>query len=356
MAATTWNESINALLTTTSKNYHKAGVITDNIFNSNALFHALHDKGEGIRMEDVGGDHIKVGLMYEGNGNVKAYAGTEVLDDTMQDGMTAAYYAWKQYSGANVLDGISKFKNSGKAKIVSLWREKTKQTLGQFGELMNQHLLDVANLSAAGATGGSGKWINSIPLLVQKDPTDGQDVGGVDQSAETWWRNKYQDSATESTATTQQLYTEMLNLYNTCGRGGGGSPDILLADQVTFQKYVIHMDNKIRYEHTDTASAGFENVRFLGAKMFWDVYVPDANAGTNGGPTTTLTDGTIYMLNSKHLSLYVGKGFDFAPQGVRQAERQDIIREYFLFYGQLVTDARRKHGVLFDINPAIALS
>ncbi len=189
MAAVSKTESINALLTTTSKNYHKAGLVADNIFNSNPVFHCLHGKEDGIRQEDMGGDQIKVGLAYEGNSNVKSYSGYDELDDTPQDGITSAYFDWAQYSGANVLDGISKFKNSGKSKIVSLWREKTKQTTGQFAELLNKHLLDIANVTLATATtGNGGKNIISIPLMVEIDPTSTGAFGGINQANESWWR------------------------------------------------------------------------------------------------------------------------------------------------------------------------
>ena len=356
MAATSKTRSYDRLLTTTSDLYYKSGIVQDNIFQSNPLFHCLHGKEDGIRMEDAGGDFIKCGLMYEENGNFDSYSGYDILDDTPQDGITSAFFPWAQYSGANVIDGLSKFKNTGRAKIVDLWTEVIKQTMYTGQERLNKDLLDVANVTfVSPTTGNGGKNIQGLPIMVNSAPTTSTyTYGGVDCNAETWWANRTYDGA--SIALWSDLYGAMLNLYNDCSRGGGGSPDIVLADQVTYESYVKYLDDKIRYEYTDTPSAGFENVRAWGAKMFWDVYMPNVDAGStvqNGGDGVTLTAGTVYMLNSKAMNLVVGKGLDFKPQGVRKAERQDALREYVLFYGQLITNNRRKHGVLWDIEPAL---
>ncbi len=344
-------QSIDALLTTTSQNIHKAGLVQDNIFNSNAVFHCLHGKEDGIRKEDIGGDLIKVNAMYEGNDTVASFAGDETLADDIQDGMTSSYAAWRQYVGATRMTGLELFQNAGKSKIVDLWTEKVKQTTASFGEVLNAHLLDIVGGDMpTEVTGNTGKNIMSLPYMIQNDPTAVGVFQNIDQVAETWWRNKAIDGS--SVGSFKALYQAWFNLYQECGQGGGGSPDIVLTTQKLYADYVMHMDEKIRYEYTDTASAGFENVKFIGAKVFWDVYVPGqvVAAQTNGGPGVTLDDGHTYMLNSDFLSLKVGKGLDFKPQGVHTPEAKDGKREYSLFYGQLVTNNRRKHGVLFNVD------
>ena len=254
MAATTIptsKQSINALLTTTADNYHKAGVVQDAIFNSNPVFHCLHGKTDGIREEVTGGDMYKVGLMYEGNSTVGSYEGYEQLNIAPQDGITSAYYKKCQYSGAVSLDGLTRLKNRGKAQIQSLLREKVKQTTGQFGEQLDQDLLDIANISTTAATtGNGGKNIIPIPLLVQKVPTDAQDVGSIDQSVETWWANHTAQSTTDAVTTHVQLIGEMRNMYALCSLGTGGAPDILITDMWTYLNYMRGLDEKVRYTQT----------------------------------------------------------------------------------------------------------
>ena len=359
MAATSKTEQINALLTTTSKNYYKASLVQDNIFQSNPLYACLHGKEDGIRKEDVGGDEIKINVMYEDNGNFGWYRDYDLLDDTPQDGMTAGYARWSQASVANVISGIQKYQNSGPSKLVSLWKEKYKQSMYTAEEESNKSFLDVANITVATeTTASSGKAINGLPLLIQVDPTAAGTLHGINQANEAWWRNRTVDFG--ATDTTQALYAKMLSLYNDCGKAGGGNPDIGVTDQITYENYVQHLDKKVRYTTQDTTGSkvgpGFEGVMFLGAKLFWDVYMPDMANATNGADGTTLTEGSLFWINSKFMSLCVGKGFDFAPQGVKTAERQDAVREYLLFYGQLVTNNRRKHGVLHGIEPVLTIT
>ena len=355
MAATSLTRTYGRVLTTASDLLHKSGKIQDNYFQSNPLFHCLHGKEDGIRKEEIGGDRIRVGLRTGENTNWGSYAGADILDDSIQEGVTTAFYEWAQYSGCDTLLGINRFKNSGKAKIVDAWLDLKKQTMLTGQEGINKDLLDVANVTiSTGTTGNGGKNLLSLPLLIQDVPSDTASIGAINPANEAWWRNRATDGA--GITDTAILYNKMMSTYNNCSKGGGGAPDIVVADQVSYEKYVAHMDTKIRYEYTDSASVGFENVRFLGAKMFWDTYMPNVDSGStvqNGGDGVTLTAGTMYFLNSNALHLYVGKGLDFAPQGVNPAERQDAMREYTLLYTQLVTDNRRKLGVLYDIDPAV---
>lgn len=355
MSATSLTRTYERLLTTTSDLIHKRGEVTDNFFQSNPLFYRLHGNKGGVRTKEVeaGGYFIRVNLLYDENGNVDSFDGYDILDDTPQDGITAAFFPWAHYSGANMLDGASKFKNSDKAKIVDLWMEIYNQTHYTMHERTNKDLLDIANITLSTATtGNSGKNLQGLPLMIQNDPTQSYNYGSINQStgAGGKWRNR---TASSTAATGTALYQEMMSLRNTCSRGPNGPPDFYLTDQVTWEIYTAYMNERIRYVSGEVADAGFEAVKFLSADVFWDVYTPDTENSANGADGTTLTAGTMFGINSKCMKLYIGKGFDFAPQGVRKAERQDAYREYLILRGQLVTDQRRKHGVLYGISPAI---
>jgi len=170
-------------------------------------------------------------------------------------------------------------------------------------------------------------------------------VGTINQTNESWWRNHVAESAATTYA---GLSKEMRKMYNDCSKGTGGTPDILIADQNTFELYETGMDDKVRYAYTDNASVGFENIKFKGAKLFWDVAVPDAYTGVNFD-SGSFAKGSIYFLNSEFLNYCVGKGFDFAPQGFKTPVDQDASTALYLFYGQLIANNLRKHGVLGNI-------
>lgn len=62
--------------------------IFDNIFKDSAFLAALRNRG-AVEKQD-GGERIALPLMYEKNSTVKSYQGEEVIDTTLQDGLTTA--------------------------------------------------------------------------------------------------------------------------------------------------------------------------------------------------------------------------------------------------------------------------
>ena len=351
MAATSRTISYDALLTMTADNYYKSGVIHDGVFKSNPTFAELQKKG--LKMVSTGGGKIQVNLMYGKNSTVDSYSRYGLLDTAPQDGFTPAFYDWAQYAGTVSIDGLSEFQNSGVPEIQKLLREKVKQLTMSFSERMNEDLWELE--TATTATGNGGKNIIPLTHYIQGDPTGGIDPGGIDQSAETWWANQTANSGTETSGTFLMLNGEMRSMYNSCSKGSGGAPDIMICNQGVFEAYEAGMDTKTRYEYTDNASAGFENIKFKGAKLFWDQNVPDPDGGYNFDHASyaDATGGAVYFINSKNLDLVCGKGKDFAPLGFQSPTNQDARVGKWVFYGQLVCNNRRKLGVLEDITSSL---
>ena len=357
MAATSYSVSLDAVLTTTADKIHKAGVIQDAISNSNPTFKELYSKGK-IKKKVVGGDQIRVPLMYE-LGGVKSYSGYDTIDISPEDGITAMYVPWSQYAGPVSISGIQRFKNMGKEQIADLLKAKITQKTAGWAEKLNADLWDTANLAGSHPfTGNSGKNVISIPLYVQglgatsgggaSTADDDFDIGNIDQSAETWWMNQAIDGVGATTAA--KLKALMSSAVNDCSQGPGGSPDLLMFNQKGFQLYEESMQDQIRYSFNDKASAGFEHMTFKGSKVMWDGYVPDAELGANGALAGGAeTNSSLYLLNTNTLSLYVGKDHDFKPRGFQTPVDQDASTSLYLSYLQLVCDNRRKNGVIYDI-------
>lgn len=350
----TRSQTINALLSTTADAYYKAGLVHDGVFLSNPTFAAL--KAKGIKQD--GGNQIQVNLMYGKNETVDSYSRYGLIDTAPQDGIEPAYYSWAQYAGSVSIDGLSESQNSGKPMIQKLLREKVKQLTMSFSERMNEDLWRMtanATLNSA-VTGNGGLDIISIPMYVQKAPSTASiDVGGIDQSAKSYWRNKVADSGTESSGTFLMLGREMRNMYNQCTQGSGGSPDLLIANQNTFEAYETGLDVKVRYAADDVATAGFESIKFKSAKLMWDAHVPDPTTPydfdhASYAPTS---QGAMFFLNTKFLELCTMPGKDFAPLGFQQPPNQDARTGLWIFYGQLTCSNRRKQGLLHDITTTI---
>ena len=227
-----------------------------------------------------------------------------------------------------------------------------------FSEVMNKHLLDVESYlaNANGTTGNNDKNIVSIPLLVQGLPTDACDVGGIDQSVETWWANLTSNSGTETTGTWAMFKGELMRLYHNLSKGAGGPPNLFISDLATYEMYINLLDSKVRYVYTDkNPSVGFTGVSYFGAEWFWDYHVgcPDAGYNFDNASYSLATMGAVYMLNTKFLDLVVGKGKDFKPSKFVEPYDKDGRVAKSVFYGQLVCSNRKKQGVLEDITTSL---
>jgi len=360
MALPTRSYTLDALLSLTADKIHKSGAVQDAISNSNPTFKAFMDNGR-IKKMDVGGDQIRVPLMYAHNSTIDSYSDYDQIDTTPQDGITTIYVPWAQYGGAVAISGIQKFKNMGKEKIADLLKAKIKQTTAGWSERLSKDLFeaDASNLSASHPfTGNAGKNIIGLPLYIQNSgaaAADDYDIGNIDQSAYTWWWNQVFTPGADTWAGLKQ---GMRHLSNLCSQGPGGKPNLILSDQVSYEIYEAGLDSLVRYQFTDKASAGFESLSFKGAQMFWDDYVPDMyTTSTPSGPAVTgsaLAEGTMFFVNTDTMTLYVGRDHDWKPRGFQTPVDQDASVSLYLAYVQLVCDNRRKNGVLHSIEPTIA--
>jgi outer membrane lipoprotein-sorting protein len=371
MAATSRTLSYDALLSTTADKIYKSGAVQDEISNSNVVFNELYKKGK-IKKKEVGGDQIAVNLMYELN-EPASYSGYDVIDVSPEDGITRMWVPWSQIAGSVSISGIQRFKNMGKEQIADLVKEKVVQLTAGYAQKVSKMLWEVDDLqtSTHPYTANGGKEMIGIPLWVQAlgstaNAASGDaghastldmdyDIGNIDQTAETWWMNQAFDAGNSLTDAT--FKSKLANAYNTCSNGPFGEPDLIVMDQNTYELYEQAMQDQIRYSFSDTASAGFTNLKFKNAKVVWDGYVPDMesasdnNGAYNGG---TVTKGTIFLLNTKTMSLYVGKDHDFKPRGFQTPVDQDASTSLYLSYLQLVCANRRKNGVIFDVPLALS--
>ncbi len=347
-----------ALLTSTREKLHKAGVPQDAIFEAIPTLNAMRNKG-GFKDTNGGGEVIRINILMEKNALGKSYNGLEAATMGTFDPFTIAYDRWATYEWPTVISGPDIFKNGGGSKIFDLQAQLEEVTYMSAAEDINRDIWDIANITtSAGTTGNSGKSINSIPLLIVKVPTTSNVCHGITTatSANTWWQNRAADCDSGDAGTiTYALYQQKIrNLVNTANRGrSAGKVDLLVFDQVSYELLEAGLDTKVQYMSTDSASPGFKNINFKGCECIWDPYVPDANAGSNGGPDVTLTSGSMYALSSSAMTFHVGKDFEPTPYMKGTYNGQDGMASLTLFYGQLTTHARRNLAVLYDIPTAM---
>ena len=231
-------------------------------------------------------------------------------------------------------------------------REKTKQLIMSFSERMNYDLFDITGLTLANPilTGNGNKNIISIPAYVHKDPSQAYSIGGILQSTNTWWRNKAKDAA-DATITYAQFDADMQTMYMDVAKGTGGPCSHIITSPEAYAAYERGMNVKVRYTQDETASVGFESIKYKGAKLIWDEHVPDMDTPYNSDHASyaPTTKSSMFFLNDKFLEVVTLDGKDFAPLGFVRPANQDASVGSWIFYGQLVCSNRRKQGLLYEV-------
>ena len=248
--------------------------------------------------------------------------------------------------------------------MLNLLESKIKQAEMSMREHINSSLVlgtvssgtFIANTSTGGAYG-----LNPLGYFLRKlnatDPTT-QNVGNISGASYDWWRH-HTGYVNNQTVTGQDfklnistyagLQSALKRMYNFCSRGSGGSPDLVIADQVSFETYENALDTKVRYTNTKMADMGFDTIKLRGATMIWDELVPDIYTGT-----AAITVGSAFFINSSFYKLIIDSQTDIITTPFVEPENQTAKTAKILFMGQAGVSNLRKHGVVGGISQSIA--
>lgn len=354
-------DSYDALLTTTLRTVQPR--LRDNITKSNKVLAWLDSKGRFRKQ--TGGYNVRVPLMHQLNSTADIMSGYGIVDTTPQDGITSAFYDWAQIAVSITISTKEERQNAGEAKILDLLKSKTTQAENSAKELLNNCVVagkiaassNLGQFSArvgrldSGATG-------PLPLaaLIDASPTRSVSIGNINGGTYSFWQNKAKSSTASSWAAAR---LEMNSIYNTCSRGVGGPPDLMIGDQIAWETYWAGLEGKERYvvdnQKTIDILGGSDALKFRGATFIWDEVVPDVET------TAEVVDGigtvsasNIHFINSESMEYIVESECDFATTPFVRPENQLARTALIHWMGILGTNNRRKNGVLYGISQSIA--
>ena len=333
--------------------------LIDNIGATNAWFFEMI-KGELYESQE-GGTYIQVPLMY-GLAPADWYDANDELSITPTDNITDAIFQWRQL--ASPITYSMKEVKQNKRKIKDLVKARIMQS-----EMGMQEAFAQAFMWGAAADGGSitaprvsavngASAIDPLPLLIKFDPTTSTVVGNINESTQTWWRNKTKTSA----ATTYDgFFLEVDNIFNSCGLGTGGRPKLVLADQTSYELFVHAAYQKYRYTNKVDESYPFENIVYKGAHIVLDDKTPDVKNAiiptllAGAGDPTTLTNGSMFFINPQFFKLIYEEESDFEMlkdehgKVFQKPVNGDSRVGHVAWMGNTAVTNRRKQGVMGGI-------
>lgn len=338
--------NLDALFTLSVANSRK--ILHDNISTSNALWYKI-TKSKAYKSLN-GGTNIEIPLMYA-LGTFDWFEGYDILSTDTTDGITKAVFEWREASIPIVISHREERQNAQNDGMIRLLAAKIKQANLGIREGISKAIqqgsgagaLETPQTSLAnGATG-----IEPLAKLIQKDPTSNESVGNVNQSTSTWWQNQTKSS---SATTYDGLLKEFDNLYNSCSKGPGGPPDLILVDQETYEllTFALFQRTRITEQSTDL-SFPFENLKYKRALIVWDEFVPDVQNVTLTPTTAASGKGTAYFLNTQFFEVDYDSATDFVTTPFQTPINQAAKVAHIMWMGNMCISNRRKHGVLYNI-------
>ena len=315
--ATSPNSTYTEIVTTTLAGYSKT--MADNVTNNNALLRHIDRAGN---KSSATGRTIVQELEYAVNSTTKWYSGYEVLDTSTSNVFTAAEFNYKQLAGNVVISGLEQVENSGSEQIFNLLKSRIRN-------LEKSLKNDMATALYADGTGTDSKELGGLQLIVPG--TVGNTVGGINSGTYTFWKNQVYDFSTEgATASATTIQSAMNALWLACIRGAD-RPDVIVGDSTYFGFYWASLQTNQRFTSDESASAGFMNLMFMDAPVYYDDQCPSAK---------------MYMLNTDYLFLRYAEGREFVPLGEKASVNQDALVMPVAWAGNLTVSNRARQGII----------
>jgi hypothetical protein len=308
--------------------------LKDNITNNNALLDRI--KRGGNVNTFTGGREIIQELEYAQNQTFMWYSGTEPLNISLNDTMTAARFPIKQAAISVVISGLEKVQNAGREQMVSLIKARVGVSEKTFWNQMS------AGVYSDGTAFG-GKQIGGLSLLISKTPTSGI-VGGIDRSVQVWWRNLAVNANTDSrgvvTSTNVQSYfnSTTINL-----KRNSDGVSMIVADNNYYLAYLTSLQAIQRItEDKGSAGSGFTSLKYYGAGKSVDVIL-------DGGKNGQIPANTAYFLDPEYFEYRPAAERDFVVIGGDRANvNQDAIVRIYGWAGNMTISNPSLQGVLWQ--------
>lgn len=298
--------------------------IADNVTDNNAITKKL---SMGDRLKTIsGGSKILEELSFAENSNGGWYSGYDLLPVGISDVLSAAEFDIKQAAVPVVISGLEMLQNSGKEQMIDLME-------GRLGVAESTISNLIANGLYSDGTGSGGKEITGLDLAVPVDPTTGT-YGGIDRATFTFW----QSQVATSTITSANIQEAMNSMWASLIRGRD-MPDLILMDNVMWEKYVASLQAQQRFHQAEVGDLGFPTLKFMGCDVVLD--------GGIGGNAVTQT---AYFLNTKYLKYRPHARRNMVPLSPnrRYATNQDAEVQILAWAGNLTSCGSQFQGRLID--------
>lgn len=282
--------------------------LVDNIFTSNVLFNRSRQK---FYSTYDGGTSIMEPVLYAQTSAGGSYSGSDTLDTTANDQITAAEFQMKQYYSNITITRSDELKNSGKAQIINFVKSKV-----QVAEMTLKQNLG----SGIYSDGTDSDDLVGLRAAVDTDNT----YGGIDRTSYSWWQ------AQQDSTTTALTLAAMQGTYGDC-TVGNDKPSIIVTTQDIFDDLHALLTPSERFVDKNTAEAGFTNIMFKATPVIVDNTCPSQH---------------MYFLNESYMKIYAHSKENFRFEPFQKPLNQNVSSAKIYWAGAFCINNPRMQGVM----------
>lgn len=309
-------------MVTTTLREHPSEV-ADAVSNHNALYRRLASKSRVTKVD--GGYEIVRPLEYAENATYQRYSGYDTLNINASDVLTAAKYEWMQAAVHVVASGRELRMNSGKNQIIDLANSRVKNAIRTAA---NNQSIDLYS---------DGALTNQIGGLAHLIQTNGAGtVGGINAGTWTNWANQFLEIPGTNAVTKSNIKGFMNTLWLSTNRGTD-KPDLIVSTHDFFGMYWESLQDLQRYASSDSATAGFQSLKYVSADVMFD---SNSNFATTGE--------RMYFLNTDYIEMVVHSQANWSQVDEKTSVNQDAVVIPIIWQGNLVLSNRRLQGIMID--------
>lgn len=305
----TANANYNALAAATVE-YWAQGKFANAVFDGIPFIKWL--RGTDREKEWDGGKLILEPVMFDTNSTVQSQTPFQEVDNTPQDGLTAAQFPPAFYTATAVMDWLTQKQNAGPKQMIDIWEAKIDQMKLAFQVKMDTDIFLDGTANPYSLVG--------LAALVLATGT----YGNITRTGNTFWQAYVE--ATAGVLSEDAIRT----LYFTIGRLNT-FPDLMLTTQTLLEKYESLIVPALRSEMGKAGDLGIPAVYYKGCPIIYD---------------NQCQSGVWYALTSQYLKWRPLAGCNFEMTDKRQPTRQLVDQVITYFAGQLTSGNPRYMGKL----------
>lgn len=308
-----------ALEATTRKYY--INTLVDNVFNATPTLQYFTKSAKPA----PGGTKLVQPLIYAQNNSRGSFSGYDTLDIAPSDEITAAEYEWKNLYVTITISDDEVDMNRGDLAVLNLLDSKMKVAQQSLSDMFAEQLW-------GDGTGNGGKDITGI-LAAVDDGTNVANYGGIDRTQYSFWRSQVNNNGGVDTPLTLSMVNSMITRCT----DGADKPSVIVTTPELWDKLWELLQAQQRYQATQTADTGFDEIKFRGISVFYDRKCPV---------------NTMWFFNTNYLTLRPHVSYkNFKTSGWKRPINQAAAVNQIFWKGNLCSSNCRRQGVITHVTP-----